>query len=78
MVGLIGTKVGMTQLFDESGNLIPVTAIKVEPNLVVGQRTVEEHGYQAVLLGSLVMKKSRVKRPYGGQFPEGVDARRVR
>jgi len=72
MIGLIGTKVGMTQVFDENGQLTPVSVIKVEPNIVVGARTPERDGYEAVIIGSIDMKKSRVTKPYAGQFAEGT------
>lgn len=72
MVGLIGIKVGMTQVFDAEGALVPTTVIRIEPNYVVAKRTVEKNGYDAVLLGSGVMKKSRVRKPYAGQFPQGL------
>ena len=49
MLGLCGKKIGMTQSFDEDGNLMPVTAIKVEPHVVVAERTPEKDGYAAVL-----------------------------
>ena len=51
MKGLIAKKVGMTQVFDESGNLTPVTVIRVEPNTVVATKTKETCGYDAVVLG---------------------------
>lgn len=77
MVGIIGKKVGMTQIFDESGKLVPVTVIQVEPNVVIGKRTPEENGYSAVVLGVFEKKKSRVTKPEAGQFPEGVTPKRV-
>jgi len=72
MLGLIGTKIGMTQVFDEQGTQTPVTAIQIDPNTVVGQRTPDKDGYSAVVLGYGTMKKNRVRKPYGGQFPKGV------
>ena len=51
MKGLIAKKVGMTQVFDESGNLIPVTVIRIDPNTVIATRTKERNGYDAVVLG---------------------------
>lgn len=72
MVGLIGKKVGMTQVFDEDGSLVPVTVLQVAPNAVVGERTVERDGYAAAVLGAFEKKESRVTKPYRGQFPEGV------
>lgn len=72
MIGLIGKKVGMTQVFDEDGTLTPVTVIEVEPNVVIDQRDVENHGYNAVVLGALEKKASRVTRPVAGQFKDGT------
>jgi large subunit ribosomal protein L3 len=72
MVGLIGKKVGMTQVFDENGILVPVTVIQVEPNWIVAKRTLEKNGYEAVVLGSGTVKENRLTKPYKGQFPETV------
>ena len=49
--GIIGKKVGMTQIFDEKGNVIPVTAIETEGNIVAQIKTVETDGYQSIQLG---------------------------
>jgi large subunit ribosomal protein L3 len=76
MLGLIGTKIGMTQLFNDDGTRVSLSVIQVEPNVVVQQRTAEKNGYSAMVLGAGAMKKARVRKPYGGQFPEGVDPRR--
>ena len=76
MLGLIGTKIGMTQLFNDDGTLVPVSVIQVEPNVVVQQRTADKNGYNAAVLGSGAMKKTRTRKPYAGQFPQGVDPRR--
>jgi large subunit ribosomal protein L3 len=73
MIGLMGKKIGMTQFFDENGVVTPVTVIRIEPNIVVGQRTKEKHGYNAVILGSTLAKKNRLKKPYAGQFPKGIE-----
>ena len=59
MLALIGRKIGMTQLFDEAGIMVPVSVIKVEPNIVVRERTMEKHGYSAMVLGADTLKKSR-------------------
>lgn len=72
MLGLIGKKIGMTQVFDAEGRLTPVTVIKIEGNVVVADRTEERDGYKAALLGSIDKKKSRITKPYAGQFSEGV------
>ncbi len=70
MLGLIGKKVGMTQVFDAQGRLTPVTVIKIEGNVVVGERTDEKHGYSAAVLGSVDKKKSTITKPYAGQFTD--------
>ena len=76
MKGLIAKKVGMTQIFDESGNLTPVTVIQVEPNVVVAKKTKENCGYDAVVLGLDDMKESKVSKAYAGQFPENITPKR--
>ena len=68
MLGLIGKKVGMTQVFDEKGRLTPVTVIKIEGNVVVAERTEDKNGYNAAVLGSGDMKASHATKPYAGQF----------
>jgi large subunit ribosomal protein L3 len=77
MLGLIGKKLGMTQIFDEQGTHKGVTVIEVEPNLVVGQRTPEKDGYSAVILGWGKLRPKRRKKPVAGQFPEGLEPTRV-
>lgn len=77
MIGLIGKKVGMTQVFDEAGNLTPVTVIHVEPNTVVSLKKKEKNGYDAVVLGSCDLKKSRITKPVAGQFTDGVTPKRL-
>jgi large subunit ribosomal protein L3 len=76
MVGLIGRKVGMTQIFNEAGALVPVTVLKVEPNLVIQQRTGEKDGYSAVVLGAHAKKESRARKADLGQLPEGASPRK--
>ncbi|SLM17826.1 50S ribosomal subunit protein L3 [uncultured spirochete] len=72
MIGVIGKKVGMTQIFDETGRVVPVTVVQVVPNVVVSKKTAEKDGYNAVVVGVYEKKKSRVTKPYAGQFPEGL------
>jgi len=72
MIGLIGKKIGMTQVFDDTGRLTPVTVIAVGPNKVVAKKTADADGYSALVIGCDDMKKSRVTKPYAGQFPEGL------
>ncbi len=76
MLALIGRKIGMTQLFNDAGMRVPVSVIKVEPNVVVQERTTEKHGYSAMVIGADPLKKSRVKKPVAGQYPQGVDPKR--
>ena len=57
MKGILGTKVGMTQVFTESGKLIPVTVIEVEPNVITQVKTVEKDGYDAIQLGAVTIKE---------------------
>lgn len=72
MVGLIGKKLGMTQVFSAEGLVIPVTVIKIEPNIIVREKTEEKDGYQAFVLGSMDKKAKSVNKPYAGQFAEGM------
>ncbi|MEJ2663179.1 MAG: 50S ribosomal protein L3 [Spirochaetia bacterium] len=73
MIGLMGKKIGMTQVFDEDGSLIPVTVIQIMPNLVVGQRTKEKHGYSATILGAFTAKKKKLLKPVAGQFAKDME-----
>ena len=57
MKGILGKKVGMTQVFTKSGKLIPVTVVEVEPNVVTQIKTVEKDGYNAVQLGAVTIKE---------------------
>ncbi|PKL06806.1 MAG: 50S ribosomal protein L3 [Spirochaetae bacterium HGW-Spirochaetae-9] len=77
MIGIIGKKLGMTQVFDDTGKLIPVTVVQVVPNVIVGKKTTDKDGYEAILVGVYEKKKTRVTKPYGGQFPEGIAPTRV-
>jgi large subunit ribosomal protein L3 len=56
--GILGTKVGMTQIFNEEGRLVPVTVVACEPNVVLQKKTIENDGYEAIQLG---FKTKRVK-----------------
>ena len=76
MIELIGKKIGMTQVFDEGGILTPVTVIKVEDSVVVGERVAERDGYSACILGSVDVKPSRVSKPYAGQFKDDIDPKK--
>ena len=66
--GLIGKKIGMTQFFDEKGNVIPVTVLEVGPCAVVQKKTEEKDGYNALQLGYGDVKIARVNKPMKGHF----------
>lgn len=66
--GLIGKKLGMTQLFDEKGNVIPVTVVEAGPCVVSQKKTVENDGYNAVQIGYEDLKASKVTKPLKGHF----------
>ena len=66
--GLIGKKIGMTQIFDEKGNMIPVTVIEAGPCVVVQKKTTENDGYEAVQVGYGDAKANKVTKPMGGHF----------
>ena len=66
--GIIGKKVGMTQIFDEVGNVIPVTVIETTPNTVVQIKTIEKDGYNAIQLGYGEIKDKHINKPEKGHF----------
>ena len=67
--GILGRKVGMTQVFRPDGQVVPVTALKVGPCVVVQRKTLAKDGYDAVQLGLVeFVKPNRVKRPMAGHF----------
>ncbi|WP_029410670.1 50S ribosomal protein L3 [Treponema pedis] len=76
-MGLIGKKIGMTQIFNEVGHLMPVTVIQVEPNTVVALKNEEKFGYSSVVLGLGELKEKHTSKPYAGQFTEGVKPLRL-
>lgn len=66
--GLIGKKIGMTQLFDENGKVIPVTVVEAGPCTVVQKKTIENDGYEAIQVGFGDVKVQRVNKPMAGHF----------
>ena len=66
--GIIGKKIGMTQIFDEVGNVIPVTVIKAGPCVVAQKKTVETDGYNAVQLGFEEVKEKHLTKAEKGHF----------
>ena len=75
--GLLGEKLGMTQVFDENNRLVPVTVVKAGPCVVTQVRTPEVDGYSAVQLGFGEIDPRKVNKPEGGHFTKaGVTPRR--
>ena len=75
--GIIGKKIGMTQIFDEKGNVIPVTLIEAGPCAVVQKKTTENDGYDAVQLGFVDAKAKHVNKAEKGHFEKaGVSLKR--
>ena len=66
--GIIGKKIGMTQIFDEKGNMVPVTVIEAGPCVVAQKKTVENDGYAAVQLGYGDVSPKHVNKPMKGHF----------
>lgn len=66
--GIIGKKIGMTQIFDESGKVVPVTVVEAGPCTVVQKKTVESDGYVAVQLGFGDISAKKVTKPAKGHF----------
>ncbi|MBR5527779.1 MAG: 50S ribosomal protein L3 [Clostridia bacterium] len=66
--GIIGKKLGMTQIFDENGNVIPVTVVEAGPCVVVQKKTQENDGYDAVQLGFMDVAEKKLTKPAKGHF----------
>lgn len=66
--GIIGKKIGMTQIFDEKGNVIPVTVVSAGPCVVVQKKTIEKDGYEAVQLGFSEIEERKLNKPLKGHF----------
>ena len=74
---IIGKKVGMTQIFDESGKVIPVTVVEAGPCVVTQKKTNETDGYEAVQLGFEDIKKAKLTKPEAGHLKKaGVEAKK--
>ena len=68
---IIGKKIGMTQIFDEKGRVVPVTVVEAGPCVVTQKKTVENDGYDAVQVGFGDQKPQRVSKPLTGHFKKG-------
>ena len=74
---IIGKKVGMTQIFDESGKVIPVTVVEAGPCVVTQKKTTETDGYAAVQLGFEDIKESKLTKPEAGHLKKaGIEAKK--
>ena len=75
---IIGKKIGMTQLFDENGNIIPVTVVEAGPCVVVQRKTTENDGYEAVQIGFGAIRDKKLTKAQKGHFAKAdVAAKRV-
>lgn len=75
--GLLGTKLGMTQLWDEAGRLVPVTVIRIPTNVVTQVLTQERQGYDAIQIAADAIEPRKVNKPAAGKFAAiGVTPRR--
>ena len=68
MKGIMGKKLGMTQIFGETGELVAVTVIEATPNVVVQKKTVDKEGYDAVQLGFEPIREKLANKPKKGHF----------
>ncbi len=75
---IIGKKIGMTQLFDETGKVIPVTVIEATPNVVTQIKTEKNDGYNAIQVGAFEQRKNLTNKPEEGHFKKaGVTSKKV-
>lgn len=77
MKAILGKKIGMTQVYDESGNIVPVTVIEAGPCVVVQKRTKENDGYEAIQVGFGKIRAGLVNKPRAGHFKRaGLESQR--
>ena len=75
---IIGKKIGMTQIFDENGKVVPVTVVEAGPCVVVQKKTLENDGYEAIQVGFDEIREKLANKPRKGQFAKaGVTLRRT-
>ena len=78
MKGIIGRKIGMTRIFNEKGDAVPVTVIEAGPCPVVEVKTRDTHGYDAIQIGFGLRKKKRTTKPLAGHFGKaGIEPTRI-
>jgi large subunit ribosomal protein L3 len=71
MKNIVGRKIGMTQIFQEDGSVVPVTVVEAGPLVVVQKKTVEIDGYNAIQIGFTNIKEQRINKPLKGHFNKG-------
>lgn len=75
--GIVGRKIGMTQIFDQDGRVIPVTVVEAGPNVVLQKKTMETDGYNSIKVGFGDIREKLVNKPVKGQFAKaGLKLRR--
>ena len=75
---IMGTKIGMTQIFDENGKIVPVTVVEAMPNVVVQIKSADKDGYDAIQVGYGEIREKLVNKPRQGQFKKaGVGVKRL-
>lgn len=75
--GIVGRKIGMTQIFDQEGRVIPVTVVEAGPNVVLQKKTIETDGYNSIKIGFGDIREKLVNKPEKGQFAKaGLKLRR--
>ena len=75
--GLLGTKLGMTQVWDENNKLVPVTVVSISPNVVTQVRNVEKDGYAAVQIAYGQIDPRKVNKPAAGHFEKRTHKRLI-
>lgn len=76
--GILGRKLGMTQVFDENGKLVPVTVVEAGPCVVVQKKTTEKEGYNAIQVGFSELRETLANKPVKGHFAKaGVPVKRL-
>lgn len=78
MKSILGEKIGMSQIFDKEGNVVPVTLVRVTPNTVLQPRTKDKDGYEAVQVGMGERKQKNIKKPQQGHFKDLGNFRHVK
>jgi large subunit ribosomal protein L3 len=76
MIGLIGQKLGMTQIFSEEGNAIPVSVIKIDKNVIIDKKTSQKDGYNALVLGTTDLSEKKSNKSYKNQFKNNIPVKR--